>query len=194
MRTNGAARAKRSADTNAVRAETSATTRAARTKISAPTKSEVLLAGCPLARRVVGGCGWCGTALPARRRTWCSERCSGDFWKNHWWTLARRAAKRRDRYRCTRCGAAAPKRPSATTSRSKTAYRAALRAWRAAKKLDRMEVNHRVPCRGAHTTLSCAHHLDNLETLCPACHREHTLDAAMRRRLTTAKPQSDAGR
>jgi hypothetical protein len=50
-----------------------------------------------------------------------------------------------------------------------------MRAWRAAKKSGRMEVNHRVPCRGKHTTLSCDHHLDNLETLCVACHLEHTL-------------------
>lgn len=45
-----------------------------------------------------------------------------------------------------------------------------MRAWRAAKKTQRMEVNHRVPCRGKHGTVSCDHHLDNLETLCVACH------------------------
>jgi len=149
-----------------------------------PRKSAVLLAQCTLAQPRAGGCRWCGEALPARRRTWCSDRCNGAFWKNHWWTLARRAAKRRDKYRCTRCGAAAPKRPSATTAHSPSAYRAALRAWRAAKKHDRMEVNHRVPCRGAHGTISCAHHLENLETLCAACHREHTLAAPVRRRPT----------
>jgi 5-methylcytosine-specific restriction endonuclease McrA len=37
-----------------------------------------------------------------------------------------------------------------------------------------------VPCLGAHGSLSCAHHLDNLETLCPPCHRAHT--AALRPR------------
>jgi hypothetical protein len=37
-----------------------------------------------------------------------------------------------------------------------------------------VEVNHREPALGAHGTLSCVHHLDNLETLCVACHREIT--------------------
>jgi hypothetical protein len=50
-----------------------------------------------------------------------------------------------------------------------------MRAWRLAKKTQRMEVNHRVPCRGKHGTVSCDHHLDNLETLCVACHRVLTL-------------------
>jgi 5-methylcytosine-specific restriction endonuclease McrA len=49
-----------------------------------------------------------------------------------------------------------------------------MRAWRAAKKTARMEVNHIVPCRGRHTTIACDHHLTNLETLCVACHRTHT--------------------
>jgi hypothetical protein len=113
--------------------------------------------------------------LPPRRRTWCSERCATAFWTNHWWTLARRAAKRRDKYRCRTCGVAAPKRPAQTAFATSTKYRAAMRAWRAAKKTGRMEVNHRIPCRGKHGTVSCDHHLDNLETLCIACHRVLTL-------------------
>jgi hypothetical protein len=53
-----------------------------------------------------------------------------------------------------------------------------MRTWRAGKPLNRLEVNHRQPALGAHRTLSCVHHLENLETLCVACHRETT--AAMR--------------
>jgi hypothetical protein len=138
-------------------------------------KSAALLAGCALARPAVDGCAWCGASLPARRRTWCSERCATSFWTNHWWTLARRAAKRRDKYRCGACGAAAPKRPVRTAFAGAPAYRAALRAWRSAKRTQRMEVNHRIPCRGKHGTVSCDHHLENLETLCVACHRVLTL-------------------
>jgi hypothetical protein len=89
--------------------------------------------------------------------------------------LARRAAKRRDKYRCRSCGAAAPKRPVRTAFAELAAYRAAMRVWRSAKKTQRMEVNHRIPCRGKHGTVSCDHHLDNLETLCIACHRVLTL-------------------
>lgn len=33
-----------------------------------------------------------------------------------------------------------------------------------------LEVNHRVPCLGAHSENSCAHHLDGLEVLCHRCH------------------------
>jgi hypothetical protein len=141
-------------------------------------KSASLLAVCALSQARPGGCAWCGAALPPRRRTWCSDRCATAFWNNHWWTLARRAAKRRDRYRCRRCGHEPPKRPARARFASETAYRSAMRTWRAAKAANRLEVNHREPALGAHGTLSCLHHLDNLETLCVGCHRETT--AAMR--------------
>lgn len=138
------------------------------------TKSSALLATCVLAHATPGGCAWCGAALPARRRTWCSDRCGRAFWTNHWWSLARQAAKRRDRYRCRRCGAEAPKRPTRRSHPVEGAYKSALRAWRAARKTERMEVNHRVPCNGKHGTVSCDHHLDNLETLCVGCHKLYT--------------------
>jgi hypothetical protein len=186
--------AKVTASTNAGAAKTPAAKRGIATTLietrAFTTKSAALLAACALARPLPDGCAWCGVEKPVRRRVWCSERCATAFWTNHWWTLARSATKRRDRYRCRTCGAAAPKRPSRAAFPSETAYRTAMRAWRAAKKTQRMEVNHRVPCRGKHGTLSCDHHLDNLETLCTACHRTITTidrkqtaqDAASRRR------------
>ena len=57
-----------------------------------------------------------------------------------------------------------------------------MRAWRKEKRTARLEVNHIVPCRGQHRSLSCAHHLDNLETLCPACHKAHTTTLRPRKR------------
>ncbi|MFI5346989.1 MAG: hypothetical protein ACHQ51_11505 [Elusimicrobiota bacterium] len=111
----------------------------------APAKNAALIATCVLARPAAGGCGWCGMPLPDGRRTWCRGACSTRFWNNHWWPRARRAVRRRDKYRCVSCG-----------------------------KAGKLEVNHRIPCRGAHGMLSCAHHLDNLETLCVPCHRAHT--------------------
>ncbi|MGB8264946.1 MAG: hypothetical protein WCE44_01355 [Candidatus Velthaea sp.] len=144
-------------------------------------KSAALLASCALARPAPGGCGWCGAGLPPRRRTWCSDACADAFWTNHWWSLARSAAKRRDRYRCRRCGERAPVRPSRVRFPTERGYREALRSWRAARKTGRVEVNHRVPCRGRHRTLGCDHHLENLETLCLACHRlETSADARTR--------------
>jgi hypothetical protein len=139
------------------------------------TKKESLLAVCSLAPPLAAcACGWCGTVLPPRRRSWCSDGCGDAFWANHWWSVARAAVKRRDRYRCRRCGARGPKRPLRTKHPTHRAYLAAMRAWRTAKKVARLEVNHIVPCAGRHTQLSCAHHQENLETLCMPCHKEHT--------------------
>jgi hypothetical protein len=49
-----------------------------------------------------------------------------------------------------------------------------MRAWRAARAENRVEVNHRRPALGAHAMLSCIHHLENLETLCVDCHKIFT--------------------
>jgi hypothetical protein len=142
-------------------------------------KRDALLAVCSLAPPLAeGACAWCAAPLPPRRRTWCSDRCGDAFWANHWWSVARRTAKRRDKYRCRRCGANAPKRPVKARFATHEAYLAAIRAWRAAKRTDRLEVNHIVPAQGRHRMLDCAHHLENLETLCAACHKQHT--AALR--------------
>jgi hypothetical protein len=146
-----------------------------------PPKSASLLAACSLSRAQPGGCAWCGDPLPPRRRTWCSDRCGEAFWNNHWWSQARAAAKRRDKYRCRQCGHVPPKRPSRVRFPSEPAYKTAMRAWRRGKAENRVEVNHRVPALGAHGALSCIHHLDNLETLCVACHKTFTSATRPRR-------------
>jgi hypothetical protein len=66
-----------------------------------------------------------------------------------------------------------------------------MRTWRAGRPANRLEVNHREPALGAHRTLSCVHHLENLETLCVACHRETTV--AMRPRRPVAPVEGTAG-
>lgn len=124
--------------------------------------------------RAEGACAWCGEPLPAGRRSWCSDRCGDAFWANHWWSVARHSAKRRDRYSCRRCGTRGPKRPVKTKFAKRAAYLTALRAWREQKLAGRLEVNHIRPAAGRHRELSCVHHLDNLETLCLACHKAHT--------------------
>jgi 5-methylcytosine-specific restriction endonuclease McrA len=86
-------------------------------------------------------CGRCEKALPKGRRSWCSDRCRRTFSRNHWWPRASSAALRRDKYACVRCG-----------------------------ERRRLEVNHIEPIRGGPRTMSCLNHLDNLETLCHACH------------------------
>lgn len=105
---------------------------------------------CPLASPGgPGACRWCGKPLPGRRTAWCSNACSLAYGKNHWWPTARRAARRRDKYRCRVCER---------------------------RRADgiRLEVNHIVQALGTHAQVSCAHHLSNLETLCNHCHAEIT--------------------
>ena len=94
-------------------------------------------------------CRWCGAPLPPRRHAWCSDACANAYNKNHWWPDARRAARRRDKYRCRLCQR---------------------------RRADgiRLEVNHLVQALGAHARVSCAHHLANLETLCNECHASVT--------------------
>lgn len=155
------------------------------------TKSLSLLAVCTVAHGVTDGrCAWCGDELPKRRRTWCSDRCADTFWNNHWWSLARRAARRRDKYACTRCGKKAPKRPSRARFPKEAEYKAAMRSYRKARKVERLEVNHIEQALGRHRQLSCIHHLANLETLCGDCHKVHT--AELRSAAVRAKRDADA--
>lgn len=154
--------------------------------IRSETKAAALLAVCSLAPPLAtGACAWCAAVLPPRRRTWCSDACGDAFWKNHWWSVARAAARRRDKYRCRRCGTRAPVRPTRARFPRETAYKKAMAVWRAERRVARLEVNHLEPALGRHNQLSCAHHLENLETLCPGCHKAFT---AQQR----ARPESEA--
>lgn len=58
------------------------------------------------------------------------------------WSIARGLTRRRSKKVCAHCGV-----PS-----------------------ERIEVNHIKPVRGSGYSLSCFHHLDNLEALCHPCH------------------------
>lgn len=93
-----------------------------------------------------GHCSWCGAALPAHRRRWCSERCARDFADNHRWPSARLAARERDGHRC---------REGCATLQ--------------------LHVHHLEPVvgRGGYD-FGCQHHLDGLVTLCEDHHKaEH---------------------
>lgn len=105
-------------------------------------------------------CRWCDGILPPNRKRWCSDRCVNTYGKNHWWTDARKAARRRDKYRCVRCGANKHGRLADGTERP-----AELRG---------LNVHHIAAAKGTHHRTHCSHHLANLETLCKVCHRvEH---------------------
>jgi 5-methylcytosine-specific restriction endonuclease McrA len=127
-------------------------------------RTTALLAACSMAEGPFPAeerrCDWCGGDLTGRQRRWCSVGCSTAFTTNHLWSHARRAAKLRDRYRCTTCGAE-------------------LRQLRPVGK--RLEVNHIEPVMGKHNVSGCWHHLDGLETLCVDCHKPITAAQATAR-------------
>lgn len=113
-----------------------------------------------------GSCRGCRKAVGKGRRVWCSAKCNTKWWndfaRDHDWTTARRAVKRRDKKQCRRCGAA-----------------------------ERLEVNHIVPLVGAGYGLSCAHHRANLELLCRACHYDVTAkQRALRKRVASKRGAS----
>lgn len=119
---------------------------------------------CTLLKGIAGKCDWCAKELTGRRRRWCSDPCSKKFYLNHRYSDARRAAKRRDHYRCVKCGSK-----------------------------DTLEVNHIEPCNGKHSKFGCWHHLENLETLCHQCHvvvtNEQRADGQFRKaRRKTKRP------
>lgn len=133
----------------------------------APSAAAQLRLGCPLSPWTgrESACQWCDTDLPPGRRTvFCSRACVLAYERNHRWNKARSAAKRRARYRCQRCGAG--------------------------KDAD-LEVNHIIPVDGAGYGDGCAHHQNNLETLCHDC---HVLTTATQRAagLITPRTQKDA--
>jgi hypothetical protein len=94
-------------------------------------------------------CRWCNQPLTPRRLRWCSATCLDEWRENHVWNYARSAVRARDGNRCLAC-------------------------------LDRhpvVHVHHRQPCQGVRT-ISCLHHLANLETLCAGCHQDEHRERA----------------
>jgi 5-methylcytosine-specific restriction endonuclease McrA len=112
------------------------------------------------------GCRGCGGELTGRRTVWCSDACSRAYWANHIWTAARGAAKKRDGHKCVTCGAPADGIGTGVA----------------------LEVNHIDPRNGAGYGTGCWNHLDNLETLCHACHVKVTNQQARERRGLTDEP------
>lgn len=118
-----------------------------------------------------GHCDLCGSPLPltksgvpAKNRRWCSTSCRNKFTKHHVWRWARREARRRDKYKCVKCGSS-----------------------------DRIEVNHIVPLVGKGYKAGCSHHLDNLETNCKSCHQEVTNEQRRLRKEARARDEGNQG-
>jgi hypothetical protein len=108
-------------------------------------------------------CRWCNGELTGRQRRWCGE-CGNEFGRNHLWSWASNAAKRRDNYQCVVC-----RRDPREVYEEKLEL-----GWvpREAHRFLILQVHHRVPVLGRHAETGCHHHLDGLETLCAHHHLE----------------------
>ncbi len=123
----------------------------------------------------------CRAELPPRRTAYCSDKHAREFERNHVWLAARRAARRRARWACERCGF----KPS-EIRKDPEARRAYTR-----HEL-RLEVNHILPLVGTYRTVSCLNHQTNLEVLCHRCHLVATRE--QREAVAAVKPKrQDAG-
>lgn len=135
-----------------------------------PSTDEALLACTASAwQGTEGQCRWCAKPLTGRRTRWCSDACSAEFGRNHFWTWASHAAKRRDNQQCTEC------RCDPREARDR-ALAEGLSA-RLARRYIVLQVHHKVPVLGRHAEGGCHHHLAGLETLCLHHHlgRHHGL-------------------
>jgi len=105
----------------------------------------------------------CRRPLEGRRTAYCSDRHASEFQREHVWWAARRAARRRARWACERCGF----KPSLI--RKDPEARVRYRRYEL-----RLEVNHIQPLTGAYRSVTCFNHQSNLEVLCHRCHVEAT--------------------
>lgn len=127
-------------------------------------------------------CRWCSVEVPRGRRTFCSDRCV------HAWRLRtdpgylRQQVFARDRARCARCCIDTVQAFHRLKRSRGTARKTMLEYW-GLKSMTRKtlwDADHILPvCEGGG---ECE--LDNIRTLCLACHRDATWD--LRRRLRSA--------
>ncbi len=114
----------------------------------------------PIKEEAVGYCALvsCGSLLKGKRRRWHTDRCrlkyQHSLLDNHYWSYARKAAKKRDKV-CVTCGSDI-----------------------------KLEVNHRIPLVGSGYGPSHAHHLENLQVLCHQCHVKVTSAQRRMRKAT----------
>lgn len=110
----------------------------------------------------VGCCRWCNRVLCGRQRRWCCSECAVEGQVAHWFGAARARRLVEVGFVCERCGFVG----GGGVVRFRRGVPFVVGGG--------LEVNHRVPCLGLHDRWSCLHHQDNLEVLCPGCHREVT--------------------
>lgn len=126
-----------------------------------------------------GVCARCGRPLTGRRRKWCGDDCERAWQRNHIWSMAKEWAKRRDGYKCVKCGNDGGEHRPKRYEKQSPMMLAQLgievppgevvhRIWR--QNYSWLEVNHIDPRNGGGYNSGCHNHLSNLETLCHSCH------------------------
>jgi 5-methylcytosine-specific restriction endonuclease McrA len=148
----------------------------------------------------VGPNGWplcreCGSEIPrgARRRRFCSERCSTTFMVRSSPTWAREAVERRDRGVCAVCGSDAEKLRRIIRHVSHT-YRREIARLLGVNGIglfagDYWQADHITPvCLGGG-----ACDLENLRTLCTECHKSETRRLAHERAEARRAARSTCG-
>ena len=101
----------------------------------------------------------CRIALPPRRTAYCSDNHAREFERDHVWSAARRAARRRAKWACERCGFKPSEIRKDANARSAFSRHEL-----------RLEVNHIQPLVGTYRGVTCLNHQGNLEVLCHRCH------------------------
>jgi 5-methylcytosine-specific restriction endonuclease McrA len=122
-------------------------------------------------------CTWCRTEIPPRRRHWCSQACVEAYLDLHDWNRIRERVLARDAGICALC----------RTDTLALLRRARRHRWDAAwlaahgipfsrRRKDLWDADHILP-----VTEGGDNRLENLRTLCVACHQNQT--ALLRERL-----------
>ncbi|KKL59117.1 hypothetical protein LCGC14_2218520, partial [marine sediment metagenome] len=129
-------------------------------------------------KRQKGECTWCGKAVPAGGRTWCSRDCVDAFRAEHDWSWIRSQVETRDRGICALCGVDCLKIRRLVRivrfSEEYTSWRHLdhhyrQQGWGETIARNMWEVDHIVP-----RVRSGGNELANLRTLCVPCHKAST--------------------
>lgn len=133
--------------------------------------------------RLKGQCTWCGEQVPGRRRTWCSERCVEAFKSEHDWAYIRGRVRERDGGVCRHCGCDTDKvrRLLRLVRQDGFQYRKHFVEFLAREGFhevcrDLWEAHHVTPRIQGGTDA-----MENLETVCMACHKVASAELARSR-------------
>lgn len=143
--------------------------------------------------RKKGECTWCGDAVPAGRRTWCSQSCVDQWGVRFDSGYARRIVKGRDRGVCGACGLPTERLQAILESlhRERTVESKALLDFFRSRLGAGFNIPHQHLWEADHIHEviegGAALGLENLQTLCIWCHKKKTAELARRRAASRSR-------